>query len=96
MVVELVPIHVCTAVNMQNHVFVAQDDALEPMEVDRPGDAGMIHIKNVKICDGTGREPFPGSCCSKGSASRLSAKGRWGIWTPRPSTGRASLPPLGL
>ena len=32
-VVELVPIHVCTAVNMQNHVFVAQDDALEPMEV---------------------------------------------------------------
>lgn len=32
-VVELVPIHVCTAVNMQNHVFVAQDDSLEPMEV---------------------------------------------------------------
>lgn len=32
-VLELVPIHVCTAVNMQNHVFVAQDGALRPMDV---------------------------------------------------------------
>lgn len=32
-VLELVPIHVCTAVNMQNHVFVARDGALRPMDV---------------------------------------------------------------
>ena len=32
-VLELVPIHVCTAVNMQNHVFVAQGGALRPMDV---------------------------------------------------------------
>lgn len=32
-VLELVPIHVCTAVNMQNHVFVAQGEALRPMDV---------------------------------------------------------------
>lgn len=32
-VLELVPIHVCTAVNMQNQVFVAQDGALRPMPV---------------------------------------------------------------
>ena len=32
-VLELVPIHVCTAVNMQNHVFVAQNGILRPMDV---------------------------------------------------------------
>lgn len=32
-VLELVPIHVCTAVNMQNHVFVAQGGVLRPMDV---------------------------------------------------------------
>lgn len=32
-VLELVPIHVCTAVNMQNHVFVVQGGALRPMDV---------------------------------------------------------------
>lgn len=32
-VLELVPIHVCTAVNMQNHVFVAQNGVLRPMDV---------------------------------------------------------------
>lgn len=32
-VLELLPIHICTAVNLQNHVFVGRDGALRAMEV---------------------------------------------------------------
>ena len=36
-VLELIPIHVCTAVNMQNSVFVLEDGALRRMPVEARG-----------------------------------------------------------